>query len=79
MGYIIDLTVVMFKLSKTDSDVSQENILSTLEDFISADITRVHDDIRNVVNKRSNFGLVGEDEFLNEIIRLIHKYCDSSE
>jgi len=79
MGYIIDLTVVMFKLSKTDSEVSQENILSTLEDFISADITRVHDDIRNVVNKRSNFGVVGKDKFLDEIIRLIHKYCDSSE
>jgi hypothetical protein len=80
MGYIIDLTIVMFKLSqaKVDSDVSKENILSIVEGFISTEIMHVHDDIRNVVHDKSNFGLVGKDEFLNKTIRLIHKYCNSS-
>jgi hypothetical protein len=79
MGYIVDLTVVMFKLSKANSDVSKEDILSILRDFsISAEITHVHDDIHTVVDNTSNFGLqvVGKDEFLKEIIRLIHKYCN---
>jgi hypothetical protein len=78
MGYIVDLTIVMFKLSKANSDVSKEDILSILRDFsISAEITHVHDDIHKVVDNTSNFGLqvVGKDEFLKEIIRLIHKYC----
>lgn len=65
MGYIIDLTIVMFKLSqaKVDSDVSKENILSIVEGFISTEIMHFHDDIRNIVHDKSNFGLVGRMSF----------------
>jgi hypothetical protein len=75
MGYIVDLTIVMRKLSDVDLDISKESIASTLEDFTQGDITNVHHDIRQFLTTRSTVSLANKDSALDEIINLIHKYC----
>jgi len=77
MGYIIDLTIVMRKLSNVSSDISKESIESALKEFTEGDITRVHLDIRNFLITKSTVSLANKDSVLGEIINLIHMYCSS--
>jgi hypothetical protein len=74
MGYIVDLTLVMRKLSNVDLDISTESIASVLEDFTHRDITNVHRDIRQFLTTKSTVSLANKDNALDEIIYLIHKY-----
>jgi len=78
MGYIVDLTIVMRKLSDVDLEISKESIASALEDFTQGDITNVHRDIRQFLTTRSTVSLANKDNALDEIIGLIHKYCSIS-
>jgi len=77
MGYIIDLTIVMRKLSNVSSDISKESIESALKEFTEGDITRVHHDIRKFLITKSTVSLANKDSVLGEIINLIHMYCSS--
>lgn len=78
MGYIVDLTLVMRKLSDIDLDISKRTIKTTLEDFTRKDITNVHHDIRKFLATKSTISLTNKDHILDEIIKLIHKYASSS-
>jgi hypothetical protein len=77
MGYIVDLTIVMRKLSNVDLDISKKSIESALKDFTKEDIARVHHDIRKSLATKSIVSLANKDNILDEIIELIHKYCSS--
>jgi len=72
MGYVVDLTILMHRLFAVD--VSEERVVSVLEGYAkSGEIVQVHNDIRKFVNS-SNLRHLGEDNVLNEIIRLIGKH-----
>ena len=78
MGYIVDLTIVMRKLSDIALDISKQNIESALKEFTEGDITRVHQDIRKFLTPTSTVSLANKDIVLGEIIDLIHMYCNGS-
>lgn len=72
MGYVVDLTILMHRLFAVD--VSEEHVVSTLEGYAkSGEIVQVHNDIRKFVAS-GNLRHLGEDNVLNEIIRLIGKH-----
>jgi hypothetical protein len=73
MGYIVDLTIVMHRLSAVE--VSKERVVSILEDYVvSGNISQVHNDIRKFVSDIPTLRLGDKDHTLNEIIRLIEKH-----
>jgi len=70
MGYIVDLTIVMRRLSAVE--VSKGRVVSVLEDYAkSGNISQVHNDIRKFVSDIPIRRLGDRDHVLNEIIRLI--------
>jgi len=72
MACVVDLTIIMHRLFIVD--VSEDHVVSVLESYAtSGEIAQVHNDIRKFV---SSCGLrhLGEDNVLNEIIRLIEKH-----
>jgi len=72
MAYVVDLTIVMHRLFTVD--VSEDHVVSVLESYAkSGEIARVHHDIREFVSS-SGLCHLGEDNVLNEIIRLIEKH-----
>jgi len=74
MGYIVDLTIVMRRLSAVE--VSKERVVSVLEDYAkSGNISQVHNDIRKFISNIPTRWLGDRDYVLNEIIRLIEVYC----
>jgi hypothetical protein len=74
MGYIIDITIVMHRLSSA-VDVSEQTVESVLKDYAkSSQISQVHNDIRRFINHNFPLRLRDNDYTLNEIIRLIEKY-----
>jgi len=75
MGYIVDLTIVMRKLSNVALDISKESIESALKEFTEGDITHVHHDIRKFLDNQRTVSLANKDSVLGEIINLIHMYC----
>lgn len=79
MGYIVDLTIVMRKLSDDDSaqDVSKESIQSALENVTKGDIIRIHRDIRKFLDTKSTARLVDKDYVLDKIVNLIRQYCST--
>jgi hypothetical protein len=75
MAYIVDLTVVMHRLSAVD--ISQERVLSVVKGYArSAEIAQVHNDIRTFCERKSR--LRDRDHVLDEIIRLIEKHRDQA-
>ncbi|KAI0251027.1 hypothetical protein BJV78DRAFT_1213904 [Lactifluus subvellereus] len=73
MGYIVDLTIVMHRLSTVE--VSKERVVSILEDYVmSGNKIQVHNDIRKFVSDIPTLRLGDKDHTLNEIIRLIEKH-----
>ena len=72
MAYVVDLTVVMHR--QFTVDVSEDHVVSVLESYAtSGEITQVHNDIRKFVGS-NGLRHLGEDNVLNEIIRLIEKH-----
>jgi len=72
MGYVVDLTIVMHRLFTVD--VSEDHVVSVLESYAkSGEIAQVHNDIRKFVSS-SGLRYLGEDNVLDEIIRLIEKH-----
>ena len=73
MGYIVDLTIVMHRLSA--AEVSEERVVTVLQDYAkSKEISQVHNDIRKFVSDIPTLRLGDKDYPLNETIRLIEKH-----
>ena len=73
MAYIIDLTIVMHRLSAVD--ISEESVLSTLKDYArSAEVAQVHNDIRTFCGHASKSRLRDKEYVLEETTRLIEKH-----
>jgi hypothetical protein len=73
MAYIVDLTIVMHRLSAVD--ISKENVICTLQDYArSGQIAQVHNDIRSFCGRFPSSSFGSTDYTLNEIIRLIEKH-----
>ena len=73
MAYIVDLTIVMHRLSAID--ISEESVLSALKDYAkSAEIAQVHNDIRRFCACIPCSRLGDKDYTLDETIRLIEKH-----
>ncbi len=73
MAYIVDLTIVMHRLSAID--VSEESVVSTLKNYAkSAEIAQVHNDIRTFCERIPSSRLGDKDYTLDETIRLIEKH-----
>ncbi|KAF8525511.1 hypothetical protein BU17DRAFT_83721 [Hysterangium stoloniferum] len=74
MGYVVDLTIIMHRLSFA-VEVSEETVETVLLDYArSSQIFQVHNDIRKFINDNFPFRLRDNDYTLNEIIRLIKKH-----
>ncbi|KAF8333731.1 hypothetical protein F5887DRAFT_1259834 [Amanita rubescens] len=73
MAYIVDLTIVMHRLSAID--ISEESVVSALEDYAkSPEIAQVHNDIRTFCECIPTSRLGDKDYTLEETIRLIEKH-----
>jgi hypothetical protein len=73
MAYIVDLTIVMHRLSAVD--ISEESVLSVVQDYFkSAEFAQVHNDIRTFCDSISGLRLGDRDYTLDETIRLIEKH-----
>jgi hypothetical protein len=74
MAYIVDLTILMHRLSTIE--ISEERVLLTLQDYAkSGEIAQVHNDIRTFCSRIPSSRLGDRDYTLIEIIRLIEKHC----
>ncbi|KAF8525512.1 hypothetical protein BU17DRAFT_83723 [Hysterangium stoloniferum] len=74
MGYVVDLTIIMHRLSST-VEVSEETVETVVQGYArSSEISQVHNDIRSFINDNFPFRLQDNDYTLNEIIRLIEKH-----
>ncbi|KAF8521772.1 hypothetical protein BU17DRAFT_87676 [Hysterangium stoloniferum] len=74
MGYVIDLTIVMHRLSSA-VEISEKTVESVLVDYAkSSQISQVHNDIRKFINDNPLLHLGDNDYTLKEIIRLIEKH-----
>ena len=70
MAYIVDLTILMHRLSEIE--ILEERVISTLQDYArSGEIAQVHNDIRTFSRRMPSLRLEGNDAALTEIIRLI--------
>ena len=73
MAYIVDLTIVMHRLSAVD--ISEKSVVSALHDYAkSAEIVQVHNDIRTFCGNIPSSRLDDKDYTLDETIRLIEKH-----
>lgn len=73
MAYIVDLTILMHRLSEIE--ILEERVISTLQDYArSGEIAQVHNDIRTFSGRMRSLRLEGNDAVLTEIIRLIEKH-----
>jgi len=74
MAYIVDLTILMHRLFEIE--MSEERVISTLQDYAkSGEIAQVHNDIRMFSGGMPSLRLEGNDDALNEIMRLIKRHC----
>lgn len=78
MAYIVDLTVIMYRLC--ESDKSSQDVLSILREYIdSGALGHVHNEIRTFVSSQNVLRFVpGQDSIFEEIQRLIDTFCDES-
>jgi hypothetical protein len=73
MGYIVDLTIVMHRLSTME--ISEANVIAVLESYAtSSEIAQLHNDIRTFSSHIPGSHLGDIDYTLNEIIRLIEEH-----
>ncbi|KAH8994195.1 hypothetical protein EDB92DRAFT_1944025 [Lactarius akahatsu] len=79
MGYIVDLTVILYAISSTTSgNISPESVLSVIDRHVrSGRRNRIHRDIRRFVAEASivRFSVPQKDLILERIIDLIQEYC----
>jgi hypothetical protein len=72
MGYIVDFTIVMHKLSAVEGPMSMEHAVSVSDAYARSDeIKRVHGDIREFIKDTNGWRLGNRDYVLGEIISLI--------
>jgi hypothetical protein len=73
MGYIVDLTVIMHRLFRQTRDISEAEVNLVLRAYVQSE-SQV--DVHTAIRKFSGtMRLVSTDHVLDEIIRLIKKYC----
>lgn len=75
MAYIVDLTIIMRRLSVVE--ISEERVISILQEYAkSGEIAQVHNDIRKFCNHNRIAGprRSGNDDTLDEIVRLIEQH-----
>jgi hypothetical protein len=73
MAYIVNLTIVMHRLSAVD--ISEESIISAINGYAnSTEIAQVHNDIRTFCGRIPSSRLHDKDYALEETIRLIEKH-----
>jgi hypothetical protein len=74
MAYIVDLTIVMHRLSAVD--ISEESVVTALQAYAkSTEIAQVHNDIRRFCGSIPSHRLGDKDYVLDETIRLIEMHC----
>lgn len=74
MAYIVDLTIIMHRLSAIE--ISEEHVLSSLKDYArSGEIAQVHNDIRTFSGRIPVPRLSDKDYTFDEIVRLIERHC----
>ena len=75
MAYIVDLTVILYRLFESRHSVSAANVQSAVSNYAKS-ITRdrIHEDIRNFVTQIP-YTYQNRDTFMEKVIDLIKQNC----
>jgi hypothetical protein len=77
MGYIVDLTVVLYSLFESTANISPQGVRSVIKALVdSGRKTKIHGEIRNFVRASApKFTYHGHDLIMERIIDLIKQFC----
>ena len=75
MGYMIDLTVILYELSKSIGNVSPRNVrFAMAEHVISGRETRIHRAIRSFIVETSKDKIIQEDAVVEMVVELTKEF-----
>ena len=76
MGYIVDLTLILYGGFRSHGNVSPSGAQSWIDSFASRIKTGIHNDISSFIQSVSQFQYHDRDMVLSKIIDLILQNCD---
>jgi len=77
MGYIVDLTVILYGVFGTHGDVSPSGAQSVINNFASSSLkTSIHNDISSFIRTVPHFQYYDKDIVMAKVIDLILQNCD---